>query len=253
MFDRRAVSDAVAFVLVFSMILMSIGLVYTFGMDSIGSMQTGEQLKNGERTFLTIERNFDDVRRREAPARSAEMNLNGGTIQVREGSSMWVSVDVAGGGYFNRTLQTNALSYSYRNTFIEYESGTVFRRSDDASIMLTEPALRCVDGDDDGVPEYAVVSVVRMVSPDTVISGSGVVTITGERTSSNLVFPANRSDVGVDVTVSVAGPNEEGWNRKMDAADDWASTPSGNYTCQAPGGLDRVYVRRTVLNVSLNG
>lgn len=253
MFDRRAVSDAVAFVLVFSMILVSVGLVYTFGMDSIGSMQTGEQLKNGERTFMTIERNFDDVRRREAPARSAEINLNGGTIQVREGSSIWVSVDVAGGGYFNRTLDTNALSYGYQNTHIEYESGTVFRRSEDASVMLTDPALRCVDGDDDGVADYAVVSVVELATPDTAISGSGVVTITGERTSSNLVFPKNRSDVGVDVTVSFAGPNAEGWNRHMDAADDWASTPGGNYTCKAPGGLDRVYVRRTVLNVSFNG
>jgi hypothetical protein len=238
--DRRAVSDAIGFVLIFSLIVTTIGLVYVAGYDSLTTAQTGEQLQNAERTFETIERNFDDIERRQAPARAAEINLNGGTVSVESGASIRVNVT---GASFDRKIDTGRLTYEKGNQRIDYENGAVVRTSEDFSEVLTDAKLEC--GED-----VAVVSIVTIKPTDRTVSGTNIVTIYNRRVNATLLYPTNRSGFqpdGVNVTVSSA--NADGWNRYLEDRDGWTdSDGDGSYHCTGP---DEVYVRVTVFDLRL--
>jgi hypothetical protein len=240
-FDRRAVSDAIGFVLIFSLIVTTIGLVYVAGYDSITTAQTGEQLQNAERTFETIERNFDDIERRQAPARAAEINLNGGTVSVESGASIRVNVT---GAKFDEEINTSRLAYEKGGRRLDYENGAVVRTSEGHSVVLTDAKLECRE-------DVAIVSVVKILPTDRTVSGTNVVTIYNRRVNATLLYPTNRSGFqpdGVNVTVSSA--NADGWNRYLEERDGWSdSDGDGSYHCTGP---DEVFVRVTVFDLRLD-
>lgn len=237
--DDRAVSDAIGFVFIFSLILVSIGLVYVAGFDSMGDVRTGEQLRNAERTFETVERNFDDIERRQAPSRAAEINLNGGTVQVDESSSIRINVT---GAPFDRTVDTGRLTYSLGNQRIDYENGAVVRASDEHSVVLTDAKLEC--GED-----VAILSVVTLGGEAGSITGTDVVTIYNRRVQTNLSYPTNRTSHQTGVNVEITSPNADGWNAYLADRDGWEDADGdGIYTCT----VDEVFVRVTEFRLSFN-
>lgn len=236
---ERAVSDAVGFVFVFSLIIVTIGLVWIAGVDAVSGVSTGEQLQNAERTFETIERNFDDIERRQAPSRAAEINLNGGTILVNESSS--IRVNVTGTG-FDRTIPTGALTYQLGDQRLQYENGAVVRSTDGTGVLLTDARLEC--GRD-----VAVLSIVSLRGPERTLTGSNVVTVFAERASATLAYPPNRSaPAPTGVTVEFDSGNAGGWGDYLADRDRWTDNGDGTYSCN---GVDQVFVRVTTLRITL--
>lgn len=237
----RGVSEAISFVFTFAILIAAVAGIYTVSYDSVSTVREGEQLENAERTFEVLERNFDDIQRREAPARSADVNLNGGTLGVRNDS--YVVVNVTGAANFDRNITTGALSYELGGRNIEYENGAAFRRNGNVSVMLTDPRFVC-EGD------TAIVSVVKLRHDGRSIAGSTVVTITAVREKAELLLPDERPPKSVgDAHVSFHTPNEDAWTDYLDRNTGWADPDGdGRYTCS---GVDTVYVRRTVLELRM--
>lgn len=237
--DGRGVSETIGFVVVFSIIVVSVGVIYVTGFNSVRDMQQGEQLQNAERTFEALERNFDDIEQRGAPSRAGEVNLNGGTLSVRSDSR--IDVNVSGAASFNRSIPIGALAYEFDGRSVEYENGAVFRRADDRSVILTSPTFSCEDGS-------AVITVVTLRSPNTSVSGTNVVTVTAERRTARVLFPNATPGKSVDaVNVTVHSPNDEAWNEHLADAPGWTDPEGdGSYECT---GIERVYVRQVVVAI----
>ncbi|MFC6988243.1 hypothetical protein ACFQJD_05030 [Haloplanus sp. GCM10025708] len=80
----RAVSDVVGFVLVFSLIITSVGVVTVFGISTLEDARTDERINNAERAFDVLADNFDDIARGGAPSRATEIKLAETSLTLAE-------------------------------------------------------------------------------------------------------------------------------------------------------------------------
>jgi hypothetical protein len=245
---ERGVSDMIAFVIIFSLIITSVGITYTFGFSTLSDYQEEEQKRNGERAFIALSHNLGDIEGDQVPGRSGELRLSGGTISVEEDTTINVST-----GDWSRSFRTTgALTYRYEGTSIEYENGAVFRGDGDGSrVMLSEPDMQCSDS-------HAAVSVVTLRHDGGAFSSDGTVQVIGELQSRYLWYPENRTG-GNDVTsvdhvnVTIESNGTDGWESYFRDEDGWTHVSSSDneitFQCGAGSGNIDLYVRQSLIQI----
>ncbi|WP_327052172.1 DUF7289 family protein [Halomicrococcus gelatinilyticus] len=241
MSEGRAVSEMVSFVLVFSIIVASVGVLYVSGIGSLTEARESEQVKNAERAFVALATTFDDLQQGRAPARAGEIRLANGIIRQNDGSRLRVQVERSGAASpWNWTSGGAALTYEFDERRIRYDHGAVFRASDAGNVLVHEPAFHCSNGS-------AVVSTVRIESTETTsVSKQGSVFIVGRSHGSELLFPQDATPQAGNTTVRVqvsSSPTRAAWERYLDDAG-WSKNGSW-YECSA----DTAVVRRTAITV----
>jgi hypothetical protein len=242
--DRRAVSNLVGFLLIFAIIITSVGAISTFGYDALLDLRESEQLNNADRAFEILKANFDEVARGDAPRRTGQIDLNDGSLRVRNDTIIDVTVNGTGE---TESLAVRTLQYRVDETTIAYQSGLTARRQDGGTALRKEPEFACTE-------TAAVVSVVELTDPGRQVT-TGTVGVIGRLNRSTVLFPNNRTgsesnrDPHADnVTISVDSPYAGGWEQFFqDSDNDWSKNGTNTYECT---GVDRVVVRLTVVDVS---
>jgi hypothetical protein len=136
----RGVSEVLGFVLTFSLITMTIALVFTMGFGGLQDAQRAEQINNVERAFDVLDSNFKDIFIREAPRRTTEMRLGGGSLSYDDRTEIVV---YRGNESQNVSIAPNPIVYqSEADSQVVYEAGAVFRTDNGNSVMLNEPSFR---------------------------------------------------------------------------------------------------------------
>lgn len=226
----RGVSEVVAFVLVFGIILGSVGLLYVTGIGGMADYQETEQQVNAERAMVSLTDNFNDViRDNGVNQRYGELALREGQITTGDdGTEIRVSVDgdpIAENESFEQYhgddeyLDLGEFTYRHEGRTIAYEGGGLVRgdESGDWSSVLRQPQLTC--NDDHGT---AVVSLVQVDADDRAVqSGGGLgVTMSVENRSSMVYSNAEEVSITVDEDTeyddaweSILGSDDEaGWS-----------------------------------------
>lgn len=240
----RGVSDVVSFVLVFSLMIVSIGVVTTVGIGGLEDLRDGERLNSAERVFETLGGSVDEVAAGRSPRRTSDVNLRGGTLSVRPGSPS-VEVMVNGTWYPSGGAETNVLVYRLGDTSFRYASGALIRASaDGGAVVVDAPRFTCS-------PEGATVSVVRVERVAASSIGGGTVRIDVRHDSSRLVYPDGGGSPAAasPVELRVDSPHEDAWDETLTSpALGWSDPDAdGRYEC----ATDRVFVRRTTVTVEL--
>ncbi len=238
-------------------ILVGVGLTATVGIDHLESAQLSQNARGIEQSMELLEDDIDEIQSARAAVRTTSLSLNSGGLTIAAGSSpSTVTVNVSGTGDSPTTYTMGAIAYEFDGGVAAYEGGGVFLRTRGGNaIPRAEPTFIC--GND-----RAVVSIVTLQGPATGGSYSGsVVRLRATENRSELRFPENRSgpgslDTSTGVNVTIDSRFESGWNRYMLGSDQaWqtdASTP-WNYRCEpSGGGTMPVYVRQTVVNMSVD-
>lgn len=137
----RGVSEVLGFVLVFSLIVTTVGIVYVGGMSGLTDTRDTERINNAERAFDVLADNFQQLGRAEAPSRATEIRIAGGQLSTSRNYPLVT----------NRTddpdgeTKLNPVSIEYStggSKRIVYELGAVIRTSGEgAGVMLREPDL----------------------------------------------------------------------------------------------------------------
>lgn len=242
----RGVSDVVAFVFTFSIIITSVGVVSAVGFSVLEDIQSDEQALNAQRGFQALGDNINDIDRRHVPGRSGEVTLNDGRLLVNNGSSSsTLEVTTDGNTY---TSDVGYLEYTSQgeDTRIILESGAVIRsdKNADQGIVVRRPNFAC----DKSGSSYAIVSIVEIVSPSNTRGGDGTVQIVAREQSSTLLYSGSASDVTIDYSGS---DFTDAWNSHFDGAGDWMASGT-SATCNV-GTNGHVIVRKTVIEISLVG
>jgi len=131
----RAVSDLLAFVLVFGIIITSVGVVYIFGLGALGDAQAAQQDRNAERAFSSMGASFNDLQTNRGQERLSELNPRGARMSLDEDSPELEIEGIDEG--FDESV--GAMHYDNDNTRISYELGAAFRSDDGNSVMVREP------------------------------------------------------------------------------------------------------------------
>lgn len=141
MTDRRAQSEVLGFILVFSVIVASTGIVYTVGFSALEDARTAEQLNNMERAYDILDDNVRDVSQRGAPARATELDLGGGGLRLGEEVNITVTAtnttNASDSISISRT--TRPLVYTLDDRSVVYASGATIRENRDGSVITSEP------------------------------------------------------------------------------------------------------------------
>jgi hypothetical protein len=231
--DDRGVSDVVSFVLVFALIISSVGLVTAFGLGTLQGIQQSERADAAERAFVVFTQGLDNVEDGTRPRFRGELDLSEATLAVTDGAT--VEVNVTGADY-SRDVQLGALQYRTGDASFTYEGGGVFREDAGAPSVVVPPSFDCRD-------DHATVSLVELRADGSRSVGGGLAGVRVERETATVQYPESRgATTATGLTVETTNAR---WQSYFERSDDW--TGAGPYTCSA----DRVFVRHTVLEVGL--
>ena len=168
--SERGVSDVVAFVLTFSIIITGVGIVSTGGFDRLTEFTGDQQVDNGERGMEAAAVAVDDVHRSNDTYREFALSLSGGNIWLNE-TALTLKTDPGdnpdlsglGGSATEARIELNALEHRFElsdeTVHIAYEGGGVFRS--DTARARYKPGIR-IDGD------TAIVSLVNLTTDESI-------------------------------------------------------------------------------------
>lgn len=246
----RGLSEVLGFVLTFSVIILSVGIVYGVGTGALGDLRANEQMNAADRSMQGLATNFEALYQQSAPSRGLDVGLKGGSLDLVDGSLEVVVRNETGTvlNPDNRTVDVGALVRSDQETDTElvYEAGALFRIDGPGAVMRHSPVMQCTD-------EAAVVSLLRLEG-NVSLSTGGSIRVRGIRRQSSLLFPATGTEqatsadqVTLDVSPTATGSD---WSRFFDGQSRWQDLGSGRYACQ---DVNRAYVRVTTVEVRTVG
>lgn len=144
---NRAVSDMIGFVLVFGLIVSTVGVVYVGGFAALQDARDYQRFSNTERAFDVMDANIEDVAVRGAPRRNTELLLSDATLAL--GAPVTFNVTDGANNSYPTTFRPILYRGSNGNELV-YSNGAVFRQYDDAAVMFDEP--RFASGDRTFIP-----------------------------------------------------------------------------------------------------
>lgn len=225
----RAVSDALAYVLVFGIAVAAVAAVVVAGVPALETVRDHERMNNAERAFEVHAAGVDDVVTGRAPSRTTEIALAGGTLRTGATVTVNVTGEHASNGSRAFTGEYEVVPVVYEGpdgTRLLYVAGAVVRESRGGSHVVDGPPL--VTGGD----ELVLPVVQTRARETTTLTGSGTVLVRTERATSDRLVRS--TDGRLDVTISIESPRADAWARHLDARPGVAcTTPTASTaTCE---------------------
>jgi len=227
--DRRAVSDVVAFTLVFSTIIFMIGVVTVTGIGTLGDVQAGTESNVAEETMRNYAATLAD-HREGADRRSVTVKLQGHSLERVNATVGW---NVSGENRNN--ISTGALVRTTdTDADLVYESGALFRVEDGGGgVVVRQSPFRCGD--------RTAHLTVTTVEGDFSIASDRRVTL-----ESVLVNQSITTRDANNVTVDLGGAyRPDQWSDALSGG--WDGTED-EYTCK---NIDRVVVHETTVRIEV--
>lgn len=251
--DDRGVSDVVGYILVFSLITITIGTVFAVGITGVEDRREAERVANVERAFDVLDDNLRDVQRYGDPNRATEIRLAGGTLSIAEETRFALANTSDLDEVDNRTLadwRSRTVAYEDGDTTIAYEAGALVRGDGEGSVMLSAPRFVAADN-------RTTVPIVALLPGDTDerVTGDGTVQITAAE-DSNADSETTRFEAasGETLYLWVETDRPDAWARYFDRVDGFENaTPAGadGVAVAELSHDDLVYVRETVRLIGL--
>lgn len=258
---KRAVSDVVGFVLVFSLIVVTVGIVYVVGFQGLTDARDAEQLNNAERAFDVLADNLNDINRGNAPVRATELKLSDAQLHLAAGPQMNVTITSGASGTptYKRDFAPIVYSADGSGTKLVYANGAIVRVEDDGAVLKRRPPMVFRK---DGSTRVAVIPIVQTRASTTQhAGGDGTVLLRAERTSTGVLNTGNisgSSPYDVNLTIQSTTGRAPVWERHLDERIDAAYGVSDACGRPSPGtvacefAVDRLYVPVTYVDVELS-
>lgn len=221
---RRAASQLIGFVFVFTIVVAMVGVTYTAGVGALGDLRNAEQANNAERGFQSLSHNIDDLVYGDATRRVTSIKLGGGTLKHGDSVRMNLTVVEANASY-GASYRPLVYETETGERFV-YSGGMVARGEDSSHAVVRPPPFRF--GTDTVVPYL----VTRSTGPSSgTVSGRTTVAI---RTSlgGRQEF-ARHTDGPYTVRFNVTTPRTGVWQRTLESHGLDCSVPDATtVTCE---------------------
>ena len=233
--SESAVSEVVGFILVFSIIMLAIGVIYAVGYPSIQSSKENTQFQNMEQSFMVLQSNINTVAFGQAPVRTLKTSLGGGSLTVYPSKG---SITISPGDW---SVPIGAIEYEKNGRSIAYEGGGVWEKYPaGAAIKLSEPRI-FVHNTSTG-NRSVFVSIINISSEIGIssVGGEGAASVVARFNRSSSPY-INSTSVPYTVTITVTSDYADAWGRYFNetlevpvspgpGADDVTATISNVYT-----------------------
>lgn len=220
----RGQSELFGYLLIFSVVILTIALVGTTGFVGLNNAQDFQRTTNAEHGFTALANNIDDVVRRGAPSRETEIGLADASLALRNTTTITVTID--NGTTETTIIEMHSIVYdSGSDTTLTYSSGAAVRQDGANSVMFREPNFVLTND--------TVILPIIATSPtgDGVVGGSTGVGVETRSAGTEVLAQGDVQSVGIEVT----SPHADAWNRYLNshAAMDCDTPDSETVTCDA--------------------
>ena len=237
--DDRAVSDVVGYVLVFSLITLSIGAITVGGFSTLQDRQDAERINNAERAFDVLAGNMEDIYRDGAPSRATEMRLSGETL--RYGESVNITIRDRANPNINHSITATPLIYTDGDTEIVYIGGAIIRDEPSGSVLLRRPPF-VFEATQTMLPFVWTTRTTGRTS----LTRDGTVRVETVRTNINTTTHPKLGDAS-QLELSVDSPREVAWKSYLESIanenESWEYA-NNNTLRSKPDAVDRILVPR---------
>ena len=240
----RGVSETLGFVLVFAIIILSVGAVYAVGMAGLQDARDAERVNNAERAFDVFADNVGDVVTGDAPSRATEVKLADARVYAGDPVTVNVSGTTARGKFGFEYELAPVVYDAGDDTRLVYAGGAVFRTEREGGVVVADPPLIL---DSSGV----VFPIVQTRTRSRSIGGSATILLRARAADREILL--GRQDGGHNVTVNVSSPRADLWRRTLSARPDVTCPEENNTETLAScvvTDADRVYVTVTRIDVA---
>lgn len=205
--DRRGVSETVGFVLVFSLIVLTVGVVLTAGYGSLQDARDAERVTNAERAFDVFADNIEDITHRGAPSRGTEIRLAEATISSGPPTYLNVTGIRGSGNVSTGNYSVDPVVYRAEDTRIRYAAGAVTRIQSDSALMIDPPSF--VLGE-----EHVIVPIVQLLVDEGAVSGSQTMLVRAELGPHGVIVDDTE---GVDrFRLNISTPAPDPWEEYLE-------------------------------------
>ncbi|WP_336327478.1 DUF7289 family protein [Halovenus sp. HT40] len=267
----RGVSDVVAFVLTFAIIIAGVGIVSTGGFDRLSEFTNDQQIDNSERGMEAAASTIDNLHRSNDTYRDFDLSLSGGNIWFNEtaitieSSGINLSAVSPADDPNQAQIDLNALEHRFdsgdETVSIAYEGGGVFRTG--TSRARYEPGIT-VEGD------TTIISLVNLTTDETIdrsgaygseiaLQPTGVpqeapvsadnqfISFSAELTGQRQVHETSSSDSDIEIDISESAHPQQ-WEFYFEEARHWNEQSDVVYETD---GIDTVLVRVSTIELSV--
>lgn len=244
--DRRGLSEALGFALVFGVIVASAGLVYATGFEDLRETRNAEQATNAERAFDVLKANLEDMSKRGAPSRATEVKLADADLYT--GDQVRVSINATNtsnaSDYSVFTYNYEPVVYDTGDNAIVYANGAVLRRSPGGVAVVQDPEFVVSD-------ERTLLPLVHTYTDGDAgtVSGSDTVLVRTELQTSALHIIRTEPSTTYNVTVSIETPRADAWARYLEGEGMDCTLPADDELECHRSPVERVQVSRIYVEV----
>lgn len=257
----RAASEVLGFVLVFGLMMTTIGTVYVGGFDSLTEARNAQQQATTERAFDLLAANMDAIGTGTAPVRTTEIQLSGGRLRLRDGPEIAVTLTsgTSGTPTFSRSMSPIVYEFEETETSLVYTNGAVMRVDRAGAVLKRSPPFVFRT---DGADHVAVVPIIATrLTGTTAVADSRTARIRADHASTVLLNPQNvtaATTYRANLTITTTAARASVWERHLDA--EILAAYGTTDACDRVGGdrvacefdVNRLYVTATYVDVTLS-
>ncbi len=231
--DEQGVSEAIGFLLIFSLVVVGIGLVSLYGYPVLLQQQVSADQRIMEKNMIVLQNDIKSLSFKNVPYKETSLKVGGGPLTVYNTTfNPTPSFRITDGGSVDETFHPGQLQYNSVGSqqVIVIENGAVMERRelDTGSFMLAEPRW-FVDTDPVSGKTTAVIYLIGMNSTE-LLSRTGVGTVKMQMADTNFteyIAPSNPV-----IVQYIPNPNNDfsvAWRNYLINTLKWTETGPGSY------------------------
>lgn len=230
--DRSGVSPVIGMILILSIVVVSIGIIYTTGIPFIDSMKHTTQVSNAQNSFSVLQNDVLEIINGPVTgvgmARITKVDMGGGSISV-EPQNTKIQIDHSGSSN-PVTAIPGTISYKYKSRGVVFENGAIFSRYSTGSFMEIDPMIYASDLGSGNIG--LMIHVINVTGANSSIGGEGTGKI---RTSFNARGNLYSGEVN-SVNITISSQNNDSWGRYFNDTLSNTGLASSDFSVYQSGG-----------------
>jgi hypothetical protein len=258
--NERGVSESIGFMLIFTLIIVGIGLVTLYGYPLLLEQQVNADQRIMEKNMIVIQNDLKSLTYKSVPYKETSLKIGGGMLAVYNTTvNPTPSFTISDLNGLITTFNPGQLQYESVSAqqVIAIENGAVITRMlyQPGSVMLAEP--RWFSDTDPITSKTTTVIYLIGINSTEMMSNAGIGTVKmqlqPEMTNyTELSFSPTNSGITVKYTFNPANDFSVAWHNYITNSLGWQETPSGSGIYRLPNTDTLVIKRYDILVKSLS-
>ncbi len=207
--NDAAVSETVGFILMFSIVILSMSMIYILGYPILQKHIESSVFENAQQSFIVLQSDMKRVAFEQVPVKTMKIKLHSSTLSIDNRSSILINYFYDDGTGHSHFYNTGEVEFTKDEKVLTYENGGVWaKQPPSGAIMVSKPPIYTGKLNNTNMTTIGVVNINGRHST----GGNGITSITMQHNTSDLITPQEE----VDVTVQINSVYASQWARYLD-------------------------------------